>query len=251
MRKPSRQGVPKRKPRETATPIGTGTTKEAPQIAPKAAARAPVPEPEAMPDPVPELVVEPEPVSATPAPVEPQAPPAVEPDSRPVPTPSPAPSETPPLSVRELTARVDAGWAAFRSAAFSFPAEHMNDHLTEHGWTRKQMLAHIAAWHDLTSDRIVKLALTGRPSALQRDTDAINALAARVAIGKTAGEVLEEIESTFNRLRRQMVRLTDEQLRVANAWAAQVIAGNTYEHYAEHFADLAPPESLPGSGARR
>jgi hypothetical protein len=126
----------------------------------------------------------------------------------------------------------------------------MNDHLTEDGWTRKQMLAHIATWHDLTSDRIVKLALTGRPSTIDRDTDAINAAAARVAIGKTAGEVLKDVEATFNRLRRQMLRLSDAQLRVADAWAAQIIAGNTYEHYAEHMADLTPPHPLPASGAQ-
>jgi len=97
---------------------------------------------------------------------------------------------------------------------------------------------------------MVKLMLTGRPTTLDRDTDAINAAAARVAIGKTAGEVLKDVEATFNRLRRQMLRLSEAQLRLANGWAAQVIAGNTYEHYAEHIADLTPPQPLPASGAR-
>jgi hypothetical protein len=127
----------------------------------------------------------------------------------------------------------------------------MDDHLAEDGWTRKQMLAHIATWHDLTSDRLVKLALTGQPAPLDRNIDAVNAVAARVAIGKTAGEVLKDLEATFSRLHRQMQRLTDAQLRLADGWAAQIIADNTYEHYAEHMAELMPPEPPPGSAARR
>jgi hypothetical protein len=160
-------------------------------------------------------------------------------------------ADRPPLTMREMLARVDAAWGAFRALAIRFPAEHMDDHLFEDGWTRKQMLAHIAAWHDLTADRLVKLALTGKPAPLERDVDGVNALAARVAIGKTAGEVLEDVESTFNRLRRQMLRLNDAQLRMGQGWAAMIIAGNTYEHYAEHIAELVPPEPPPGSGARR
>jgi hypothetical protein len=154
------------------------------------------------------------------------------------------------LTLRGIVAQVDAAWAVFRAAAYRYPAEHMNDHLTEDGWTRKQMLAHIAVWHDLTADRLVTLMLTGRPADLDRDTDAINAAAARVAIGKTAGEVLKDVEATFNRLRRQMLRLSEVQLRLDGAWAAHKIAANTYEHYAEHIADLTPPQPLPGSGAQ-
>jgi hypothetical protein len=294
MRKPSRQGVPKPKRRETGAPLHGGKTKDAPSIAPKVVAE-PVVEPTHSEEPtLPEATLpeqptlptelapasepEPEPVAAagaepasspepgralepttraTPAP---ELMPAPEVKTRPTPAPvaAPAPAlapasaaaDGPPVTIRALAARVDAAWAVFRSAAFRLPAEYMNDHLTEDGWTRKQMLAHIAAWHDMTADRIVKLALTGRPSTIDHDTDAINAVAARVAIGKTAGEVLKDVEATFNRLRRQMLRLSDAQLRIADDWAAQIIAGNTYEHYAEHIADLTPPPSLPASEAR-
>lgn len=280
MRKPSRQGVPKRKPRDMAKPLREGKTKDAPAIPPKSGPRpaeatlsteptlsaeptlpeepmlpfeatlalepAAEPEPELEPEPASEP--EPEPVvrvEAEPAPVP-------EPESRPVPVLAPAPNaaDAPPLTLRALVARVDAAWAVFRAAAYRFPSEHMNDHITEDGWTRKQMLAHIAVWHDLTADRLVKLMLTGRSVTLDREQDAINAAAARVAIGKTGGEVLKDVESTFNRLRRQMLRLSDAQLRLEGAWAAEKIAGNTYEHYAEHIAELTPPQPLPGSGAQ-
>jgi UDP-N-acetylmuramyl pentapeptide synthase len=112
------------------------------------------------------------------------------------------------------------------------------------------MLAHITAWHDLTTDRLNRFIVTGKPQELAEDTDAINARVARQAVGRTGGEVLKEMEISLGRLRRHIVQLTDSQLMVDDRWAANVIAGNTWEHYAEHMADLALPEpAVPGQGA--
>jgi hypothetical protein len=127
----------------------------------------------------------------------------------------------------------------------------MNDRIGDEGWTRKQMLAHICAWHDLTTDRLIKAGVTGQPVMLDREQEQINAAAARVAIGKTAGEVLKDVESTYARLRRQMLRMTDADLRIGEGWAAERIAGNTYDHYEEHMPELVPPAPLPGTGAQR
>lgn len=156
-----------------------------------------------------------------------------------------------PQSLAEMFALVDDGWRQFRAAAGAFPSERMDERLNDDGWTRKQMLAHIAAWHDLTHDRLGKLIMTGKPAHMTDDTDAFNARVARQAIGRTGGEVLKEMEMTFNRLRRQLARLTDEQFAAGDGWAAQVIAGNTYGHYEEHWADvyMAPPAD--GRSGRR
>jgi len=261
MRKGARQGVPKKsqaRPRSMARPAEPEPEpelKREPQ-----GESGPEAQPVLEPEPIPSLASKPEPfVELGPESfVEPEPTPQalVEAEPEPEPEPKPAPQalveaepEPPPLTLRELFRRVDGAWYAFRAAAARFPAERMDEHLTEDGWTRKQMLAHIAAWHDLTSDRLVKLIVTGRPFELDRDTDAINAGVARIAIGKTAGEVLKDVEATFNRLRRQMQRLSDAQLHQADGWAAHIIAGNTYEHYAEHMADLYMPE--PTEGAQR
>ncbi|MEA2676725.1 MAG: hypothetical protein QOJ81_866 [Chloroflexota bacterium] len=298
MRKPSRQGVPKRKVRDMAKPMAeAGKTKDAPQIAPRVLAPEPEmsvdpevllaptlppelaselepepepapiaqPEPEPGPKPEPAAVAEaePEPEPEAAAVAEPE--PVVAPEPEPMmaaesaPEPEPAPEEAapavdpdaPPLTMREMFARVEPAFQAFRTAAYRYPAEHMNDRIGDGGWTRKQMLAHVAAWHDLTTDRLIKAGMTGQPVMLDREQEQINAAAARVAIGKTAGEVLKDVESTYARLRRQMLRMTDTDLRLGEGWAAERIAGNTYHHYAEHMADLVPPSPLAGSGAQR
>lgn len=262
LRKDAKQGVPKRKPRDMAKPIAEGgKTNDAPSIAPRAVDPEPEmapmdqfesAEPERMAEPEPEL----EPVAVRASEPEPEAEqmpepvPEPTPELAPVPTPA-APIGGPPLTMREMFARVEPAFHEFRDAAYRYPAEHMNDHIGEDGWTRKQMLSHIATWHDLTTDRLLKMASTGQPVTLDREQDAINNAAARIAIGKSVGEVLKDVEASYARLRRQMLRMTDVDLRLGDGWAAERIAGNTYGHYAEHIADLVPPVPMAGSGAQR
>lgn len=176
--------------------------------------------------------------------------PAVE---QPPAAPESAPAFDFPRTMRETLNRVDQAWSAFHTAARRFPLERLNEPVGNGGWTRKQMLSHIAAWHDLTADRMVKLVNTGTlPQPDDRTADEINAFVARQAVGKTAGEILKDIDTTFNRLRRQLDRVTDAQLE-ANDWeVAYVIGGNTYGHYEEHWADVHVPGSmLAGGRARR
>jgi hypothetical protein len=259
MRKDAKQGVPKRKPRAMAKPEAeSGKTSDAPAIPPRALAHeASLPDESTLPT---EVAPDPEPATIAQSEPEPGADPRpqAEPDQAAEPElvapPEPTPEVRvggPPLTMRAMFARVEPAFHEFRNAAYGYPAEHMNDHIGDEGWTRKQMLSHIAAWHDLTTDRLIKMSLTGQPVPLDREQETINAAAARVALGKTAGEVLKDVEASYARLRRQMLRMTDADLRLGDGWAAERIASNTYAHYAEHMADLAPPVASPGSGAQR
>ena len=141
-------------------------------------------------------------------------------------------------TVKEMLGRMDDGWATFSRAVHALPAELLEAKLGDDGWTRKQMLAHIAVWHDLTTDRMSEYLGSGRPAKGGEDEDAVNARAARGAVGRTNGEVMLAMEESFRRLRREVARLTNEQLAAHDAYAAGVIAGNTYGHYREHLPDL-------------
>ena len=141
-------------------------------------------------------------------------------------------------SVKQTIARVDAGWNDFIHAVQALPPQQLEEKRGEHAWTRKQMLAHLAVWHDLTTDRLGRFVESGRPVALEEDEEVVNARAARGAEGRTSGEVLLVLQESFRRLRRQIAQLTDEHLAAADAWAARTIAGNTYGHYQEHAADV-------------
>jgi hypothetical protein len=141
-------------------------------------------------------------------------------------------------TVKEVLSRMDDGWTTFVQAVRAMPAERLEQRLGEGGWTRKQMLAHIAIWHDLTIDRLAEQAETGKPVEVEEDEDGVNARAARGAVGRTTGEVILGMEESFRRLRREVARMTNEQVAANDAWAAAVIAANTYRHYGEHLPDL-------------
>ena len=163
---------------------------------------------------------------------------------------APEPELNFPKTMRDTLRKVDDSFAAFRAAAARFPSERMDERIGPDGWTHKQMLEHVAAWQDLTADRVVKMINTGASVPLDRDTDNFNAAVARQAVGKTSGEVLKDIDATFNRLRRQLARVTDAQLSNDDWWLAWVIGGNTYGHYEEHWADIYTPE-LPANSRQR
>ncbi len=133
--------------------------------------------------------------------------------------------------------RLDRSWRDFRRLVAALPLERIDDAI-DNGWTRKQMLAHIAAWHESAADRLLAFSKTGKAQPLSYAVDAFNARVSRAAIGRTSGEVVESLDASFNRLRRQLVQLTEEQLVDHDRWAAKVVAENTYEHYEEHAAEL-------------
>ena len=143
-----------------------------------------------------------------------------------------------PTTAPETLERLDEAWRQFRRAVDSVPGEHLDLHLGEGGWTRKQMLAHIAVWHDLTSQRLNSFMQTGQAAVLTDDEDVINARSARAAEGRTAGEIMQHIDDSYRRLYRLIGRLSNAQMEAHDGWAAAVIAGNTYDHYREHRADL-------------
>ena len=153
-----------------------------------------------------------------------------------------------PRSIADTLAQADQSWARFHALASRFPPERMDERIGD-GWTRKQMLAHVAGWHDLATDRLLAFVKTGARQRLEHDVDVINGRLARAATGRTVGEVLHSLESSFRRLRRQVEAMTDDQLAMHDGWPAALISGDTYEHYAEHGRDLElPPEPV---GTRR
>ena len=157
-------------------------------------------------------------------------------------------SGTDETTVRDVLAHMDDGWNDFQAHVHALPGEKLEVRLGEGAWTRKQMLAHISTWHELTVERLSGLIASGEPPELAEDEDAINARSARAAVGRTSGEVVQSMQDSFGRLRREVARLTDAQLVDHDGFAAAIIAGNSYGHYREHLADLGV-RTAPDRGA--
>lgn len=141
-------------------------------------------------------------------------------------------------AVRETVDRMDRAWEEFHRRVHQLPRERLEHPVAQGEWTRKQMLGHVWTWHDLTTHRLAIFVETGAPNGPDEDTDVVNERAARAAGGRTTGEILGELDESYRRLRREVLRLTDAQLEAHDGWATAIIAGNSYGHYEEHLADL-------------
>jgi Mycothiol maleylpyruvate isomerase N-terminal domain len=156
-------------------------------------------------------------------------------------------STTTPATSSELLARVDDAWRPFREAVRGVGRARMNEP-TGAGWTYRDLLAHVAASHDLTTRRLRKFRETGTfpgpgdevslglPAF--RDADDFNArvIASHRLVGAEA--LVDELDTAFRLLRSELVTLNDEQIHANTDWVIAIVTGNTYGHYDEHAKEL-------------
>lgn len=173
-------------------------------------------------------------------------------------------STTTPRTSSELVALMDGGWATFEAAARAVGEDGL-DRRTAAGWTRKEMLAHVGAWHELARRRLRSFRQTGStepgggdPAArfdglglsdavrerllAAWDMDAFNAGIRDAATARPAADVLRELRESYARLRAEVTALSDEQvtapLSEGRPFAVAVVEGDTYGHYPEHLDEL-------------
>lgn len=146
-------------------------------------------------------------------------------------------------------ARIEASWTELVSLVDDLGPDGLT--LTgADGWAVKDHLAHIAAWeHSLLAlvekrDRVEAMGLH-EPVG---DTDAINRSLWELHRKQAPAEAVAYFRDTHERLMRALAKLTDADLRLPyNHYQPQAprddadnrpvgdwVAGNTYEHYAEH-----------------
>src|SRR2546428_11655413 len=101
------------------------------------------------------------------------------------------------------------------------------------------MVAHIAAWERATASRLARLResgdFAGPPSD---DDDEFNARVAAEARGKPARAVIRELADAHDALTHEVEALSDEQFAANEHLARAIVAGNTFDHYAEHQVEL-------------
>ncbi|CAN5223885.1 hypothetical protein BH18CHL2_BH18CHL2_07950 [soil metagenome] len=108
---------------------------------------------------------------------------------------------------------------------------------TAAGWTFKDLLAHVAAWEGRTADRLLAFRETGEFTSVN-DADAFNADVVARTADRGGDAVLRDLVAAHARLTAELEALTYEHLRANGAWTAAVVAGNSFDHYAEHQGEL-------------
>lgn len=138
----------------------------------------------------------------------------------------------------DLFALVQTPWVGFRLAigALGLPAL---ERTTPTGWTYKDLVAHAAAWEDLTARRLASFRESGgKTPPPGADADEFNAEVVERTRGRDAREAVLELDATHDRILAEIDKLTPELIRANDGWVATVVAGNTYGHYAEHFDEV-------------
>jgi hypothetical protein len=138
---------------------------------------------------------------------------------------------------KELANIAGRAWIPFRLAVLSIGLPGL-DAQTSSGWTYKDLVAHVAAWFDLTIDRLAKFRATGDTRGPGGEVDDINAAVVARTRGRDVREILDGLDASMTKLLEEIEKLGDEQIHAKDGWVIAIVAGNTYGHFAEHHVEL-------------
>jgi hypothetical protein len=159
-----------------------------------------------------------------------------------------------PATSKDLLERIDEGWRPFRDAVRGLGRGRFAE-TTSAGWTYRDLIAHVAAWEDLTARRLRAFRETGEQGYPEdaRDTDAFNARVAESHRLVGAEALVDELDTAHKRLTEEIARLTDEQVGQdiqptawgPQPWVVAVVAGSTFGHYREHAEEMGIGRTRP------
>lgn len=138
---------------------------------------------------------------------------------------------------KELADIAGRAWISFRLAVLSIGLSAL-DTPTTAGWTYKDLVAHVAAWFDLTIDRLAQFRETGETKGPGGEADDINAAVVARTRGRDVREILDGLDASMTKLLEEIRKLDDKQIHANDDWAIAIVAGNTYGHFAEHHVEL-------------
>lgn len=155
-----------------------------------------------------------------------------------------------PTNKAELLERMQTGYAAFKALLAPLSAEQLSTPGVNGEWAIKDILVHLTVWQTRVSVRMEALARHEEAQLEPVDNDemmnAFNDATFAANRARPLGEVQAEFHAAVERLQANVARADEHDLFEAGrlAWLDggmlwQNIAGNTFEHYAEHAPMIA------------
>lgn len=153
-----------------------------------------------------------------------------------------------------LIERMRAGRAAWEAELAEVPAARLAEPGVEGHWSAKDVIAHVTVYDAWTADQLEgvlrgETAMVVRPDEPEGadtfDTDQRNAAYYEAYKDRPLDAILTEAERAFPRLLAAVEELPEDVLleRRRLEWLGgtalwELIAGNSYDHYAEHLAAI-------------
>jgi hypothetical protein len=138
------------------------------------------------------------------------------------------------ISKSDLLAKIEHVYVASRAVVEALPAERWDEPLPA-GWTLKEMVGHLAYWEETVPPFIESLR-TGAARESVGTVDQQNAKIAAAVKDVSPEQVLKRWQDAHERVTEIVRSLNDDEL--VDARVIEKLAGDTFEHYPEHFADL-------------
>lgn len=146
--------------------------------------------------------------------------------------------EARPKTLAEALERAAAGWAQLKAAYAGLSEEELTRPGVNGSWSVKDVVAHVAAWHD-EAYRAISGALAGGeyPRFDDAAVDAFNARVYEARRDLPLDQVLADAERSHERLVALLRGLPEERYQ-RDERLQRWIGGNTFGHYEEHLPDL-------------
>ena len=135
-------------------------------------------------------------------------------------------------------------WEALGSAVDSFSETEIEQPGVIEGWSVKDLLGHIAFWAGKAAADLQAIA-GGKPEDVavpggQKAVDEWNERERQSRAGRPLADIREEWLESFQKAMDALAAFPAERLQenVKGSTVLERFAGDTYEHYREHFGDL-------------
>ena len=136
------------------------------------------------------------------------------------------------MQTQELLDREDRAWLAFVDAMALVPDARREDEGVVPGWSVKDLVWHCGYWTGYVAD-LLERAARGEGPAPDQDWDGVNAIVLDEGRGMTWDEIIVRTEGHRARLRRALPTVPE-----LTAELLEDYAGETYDHYDEHAAEI-------------
>jgi hypothetical protein len=147
----------------------------------------------------------------------------------------------------ELIQKIESEWANLQSALDGLTEEQMHQPGVVGDWTIKDILAHITAWQTRLITTLFKAERGVTPEATEpsKTVDQMNEKFYRELKDRPFDQVWDDLDSSYHQLLGRLEGWKEKDLFDPKRFKwmqgspfVEYIAGDSYEHYAEHAAQI-------------
>jgi hypothetical protein len=134
----------------------------------------------------------------------------------------------PPQPVRELLPVIDAGWRHWLDSLARVPSDRIAEPGVCGDWSIKDLMGHVAFWDKQVIDDIDAYVANEPP--LTDSVEGWNQREAHLRAGSTAESLSSEMHEAHARMLQRLTAVAEID--------PKIVAVDTWEHYAEHSAEI-------------